>query len=82
MALSGDSLRGDGDVDDGRGDARGDGLHGVIERDERGDAAVVERSGGGHGGGVNIAVMQEEGGGQDKSDDDGGDAADASRLAD
>jgi hypothetical protein len=53
-------LGGDGDVDDGGGDAGGECLHGVVGGGEGGYAVVVERRGGDHVG-VDVAGVEEEG---------------------
>ena len=52
------NARCDGDVDDRRRDARGDGFHRVVERDERRNAVFVQWAGGS--GGVRSAVVEDE----------------------
>jgi hypothetical protein len=52
------NARCDSDVHDGRRDARRDGFNGVIERNQRRDAVVIERAG--CSGGVRAVVIDDE----------------------
>jgi hypothetical protein len=72
--------RGYFDVDDGRGDARGDSFHGVVERGESGDAVIGDWRGG-FGSGMDAAVANKERGSENKGSGNSGRQGDLLSLS-